>query len=461
MPPELLALIRASGLDAASFGVQVQAVDERAKPWASFNAETDFALASTAKLVTTLCALDLLGPHYRWATRAYAQGPLRQGRLLGDLHVVGGGDVRLSSDDLLRWFARLREQGVADVWGDIVLDGRAFALHEADHVHTPSPAPERLHHQRPHALMLNEGLLRLELQSGKGQTPEVSWTPPLAGLRVVGQFGSKTLPGPDCTASVEPDLLSLAPTLKVKAQWGPACGLREWTLAPMAHDDYAELAVADLWRLAGGRLRGRVRTHRAITAGPGSEARADDADRKALSEHFSPPLSALVHDIHKHSDNLAARHLMLSLAPGFPQRSATLAQARLRVQAWLVRQGLSNGDIEVESGSGLSRQERGKPRALVHLLRQAARAPGGEAFIQSLPQAGVDGTLAQRFTQGPATGRAWLKTGSLNDVRALAGYVRSGSDKWLAVALLVNHGNTGDATQTLDALVQEIARQAS
>jgi serine-type D-Ala-D-Ala carboxypeptidase/endopeptidase (penicillin-binding protein 4) len=145
---------------------------------------------------------------------------------------------------------------------------------------------------------------------------------------------------------------------------------------------------------------------------------------------------------------------MLSLAPGFPLRAATLADARERLAGWLMSQGLDGDDLRVDNGSGLSHAEQGKPRAMVQLLRGAWGSLPGQALLESLPVAGVDGTLAHRMTNGLATGRAFLKTGSLLDTRALAGYVYGASGTIYAMTALVNHPSAAQATPALDRLVE-------
>jgi D-alanyl-D-alanine carboxypeptidase/D-alanyl-D-alanine-endopeptidase (penicillin-binding protein 4) len=139
--------------------------------------------------------------------------------------------------------------------------------------------------------------------------------------------------------------------------------------------------------------------------------------------------------------------------PGHERRDA-----KARVHEWLIGQGLLEGDIRVDLGSGQSREERGKPRAMVQLLRQAWKAEGAQAFVNSLPIAGVDGTLANRMREGSATGQAFLKTGTLSDTRALAGYVRSRSGVVYAVAAIVNHPDAARARSALDAFIGWLAR---
>jgi len=204
--------------------------------------------------------------------------------------------------------------------------------------------------------------------------------------------------------------------------------------------------VAALWAATGGRVRGGV-----VEGGLGSAGAA--ASPAGWASEFIAPLPDLIREMNKTSNNVAARQLLLSLSPTEPV-SGALHDAQERVHAWLRTQGLADGDIRIELGSGQSRAERGKPRAMVQLLAQAWRAAAGKALLASLPIAGVDGTLAHRMRHGAATGQAHLKTGTLSDARALAGYVYARSGRVYAVSAMVNHPAAGRGTPALDAFIE-------
>ena len=457
LPPALQQLVDQCGLPPDCIGLQIQSVVTGARPLANWQAEQTFQLASTAKVVTALAALDLLGPTYRWRTTAYLSGPISNGKLLGDLVIVGGGNALLTSADLLQWFAQMQAHGLREVLGNIVLDHQAFRLQESDFVTTPPPGADRPHHAWPDALTLDQGLLRIAVQGGTPGQPLVDLQPPLAGVRVERALAATGL---GCEVSAQwlpPDPQTAAPRLKLTGQW-PArgCTRRDLVLAPMGHVEFTQRAVAALWRGAGGRLRGQVLAAAAGTPLPGV---ADGLPPVPWLEHQGAALPQVLRDILKTSDNLGARNLMLSLVQGFPQRPATLADAQARVHGWLHGQGLLPGDILVDSGSGLSRLERGRPRAMVHLLRRAWTSRQSASFVQALPVAGVDGTLQHRLARGAATGRAFLKTGTLLDTRALAGYVIGASNKTYALTALVNHPDAARAVPMLDSLVEWVARQ--
>jgi D-alanyl-D-alanine carboxypeptidase/D-alanyl-D-alanine-endopeptidase (penicillin-binding protein 4) len=458
LPAALRERLTETGLAAEGFGLLVQPLDGSA-PVLSWQAGRPFVLASTSKLITSMAALDLLGPGYRWRTRAYLSGPLTNGRLLGDLVIRGGGDASLTSRDLLAWFQQLREQGLQEVWGDIILNREAFSLRPQDLVSTPEPSPDRPHHVRPDALALDAGMVSVAVQSDSGGRANIQVTPPLHDVKLVNALGR----GGACTANATYRDVdgALQPQLQINGQWSARCGAQQIRFAPVSMRDLGLRGIEGLWLQAGGVLRGRVVEHSVSSPVPWQTADALSPAITPFSEHWSVPLSEQLIDMNKRSDNLVARHLMLSLAPDFPNRPATADAAQARVRDWLTRKGVRKEWVGLDTGSGLSRLEKATPQAMVHLLSHAARGPQGKLLLKSLPIAGVDGTLEGRLRGGVAEGQAWLKTGTLLDTRGLAGYVRTRSGRMLGVCLLANHAeNVAAATPALDACVEWAARLA-
>ncbi len=458
LPASLHERLLETGLALEGFGLHVQPLDG-APALLSYQATHPFVLASTSKLITSMAALDLLGPGYRWRTRAYLSGPLTNGRLLGDLVIRGGGDASLTSQDLLAWFQQLREQGLHEVWGDIILNRDAFSLRPQDLVSTPEPTPERPHHVRPDALALDAGVVRVAVQSDSGGRANIQVTPPLHDVQLINALGR----GGACVANaVYRDVQGTPqPQLQINGQWSARCGAQQIKFAPVSMRDLGLRGIEGLWLQAGGVLRGRVVEHSPSSPVPWQSTDVQAVAATPFSEHVSAPLSAQLIDMNKRSDNLIARHLMLSLAPDFPNRAATTDAAQARVREWLTRRGVRKEWVGLDTGSGLSRLEKATPQAMVHLLARAARGPQGKLLLKSLPIAGVDGTLEGRLRGGVAEGQAWLKTGTLLDTRGLAGYVRTRSGRMLGVCLLANHAeHVAAATPALDACVEWAARLA-
>jgi len=454
LPPPVARAIAASGLPPTSFGLYAQEVIGPNIVLA-LNAEQPYTMASTTKIVTSLAALDLLGPYYRWHTSAFTLGTLADGKLAGDLLIVGGGNAQLTSSALAAWFRRMHDQGLREIDGDIVLDRYAFQLRPSDHAGTPLQSAGEPRHVWPDAMTLDEGLISVVIQPARGPRAALSLRPALSDVTLDNRVAT----GGGCTATPRWQAgRDGRATIVVQGHWGAACGTRSVSFVAPPDSGIAARALPAMWAATGGVLRGRVVSAPVVPGvspvplGPDGEALAP------LSFDRSKPLTELVRDINKVSDNVGARNLMLSLSPGFPTRPATLAGAQKIVRLWLRDQGLADDDVEVENGSGLSHSERAKPRAMVQLLRKAWRAEQAQAFFDSLPVAGIDGTLKNRLLGGQAAGQAYLKTGTLNDTRALAGYVHGASGKMYAVALVVNGADPARGRPALDAMVEWLAR---
>jgi len=469
LPAAVAAILGRSGLPAKSFGFEVRPVESGdVAPLLSFHADQPFLLASTAKLVTSLAALDLLGPQHRWRTAAYATAPPRDGRLHGDL-VIAGGPVGLTGNELRRWFLQMREQGLETIFGNIVLADVAL-LHERDPKQAKATEEESAPDAPLDARTYNQGKLVVSVRPAAGERAVVTVKPKPANVLVVNEV----LMGGGCAAWASwkrADEIGSGPPLQlwVRGRWSPDCAAEDiaYVKAPATLRLEPELGaapalpiaaprlVAELWAETGGSLRGTVVERDAAAARP-----RHPHELSALAT----PLGEVLREMNKTSNNEAARSVLLSLAPGgapMPASGAAYAgalkAAQQRIAAWLRGQGLRDGDISVVVGSGQSRAERGKPRALVELLRAAWRSTSSQTLVDSLPIAGVDGTLVHRMTSGAATGRAYLKTGTLSDTRALAGYVRGRSGKIYAVALVVTDPEAARGTPALDALVEWVA----
>jgi D-alanyl-D-alanine carboxypeptidase/D-alanyl-D-alanine-endopeptidase (penicillin-binding protein 4) len=468
LPAAVSAILRSSGLPASSFAFDVRPVDGDGRAsLVAYHAEQPFLLASTTKVVTSLAALDLLGPEHRWRTSAYATGPVVGGRLAGNLVIVGG-TVGLTGSELRRWFAQMRSEGVRTIAGDIVLDDVAL-LHELDPKQAADTAAERAPDAPVDARTYNLGKLLVTVRPGAGDRAVVALKPSPVNVRVVNDVAM----GGGCAAWARwktADEIGSGPPLQlwVRGRWRADCGADD--IAYVAPPEGARFGpelgdsrtqsiaaprmVAELWAEAGGSLQGHV-----VVRDATSRPRASRWSSELLT-----PVGEVLREMNKTSNNEAARSVLLSLAGTGDGtegglRVGALKAAQERMRGWLRGQGLHAGDITVVLGSGQSRAERGKPRALVDLLRNAWHSADSQTLLDSLPIAGVDGTLVHRMTHGAATGQAYLKTGTLSDTRALAGYVRGRSGTVYAVAAIVTHPEARRGLPTLDALIEWLARE--
>lgn len=450
--PNLLSAFERAGIPLQHVSIMAQGVQEDAAPLLAFNEQTPQVLASTTKLLTSLVALDVLGPKFAWQTKAYALGALEAGVLHGDLLIVGGGDARLSSKELVAWFQTLqKKKGLKDIRGNIVVHQGLFQTQAQDHAGTPVPSADNPHHAWPEAFMVDEGVIRVDVSAGV-QGLQLTYRPALDGVVLEQQV---VMSKRRCGAIKQPvevtfDDLSEPPRLKVEGEWAPGCLPKQLSIATRPGSRFTPLAVAAAWRAAGGLLSGAA-YQRVDATGPVIPKKL-----KPLGTLNSPSLDQLLKSMNKVSDNLLARHLMLSWSKGFPSKPATVKEARKRFVQWRQKLGLSAEDVSMDNGSGLSRSERARPSTLTNLLRSAWRGTWGKTLFDSLPIAGEDGTLSNRMTKGVARGNAFLKTGTLSDVRALAGYVRGNSGRIYAVTVLVNDPRADKALHAMDGLIEWI-----
>lgn len=404
------------------------------------------------KLTTTYAALDLLGPGHVWRTRIYTDGPVTDGVLRGNLVLRGSGDPKLVLERLQTLLAQVQAAGVREVRGDIVLDRNVFET--PVHGVPFDDEPLRPYNVQPDGLLLNFKVVIYSFApDAAAGVAQVRHEPPLEGLQVPPQVPLLTGPCADWRTQLQADF---AQPLAVRFAGGyPAlCGLREWPVAFAAPDEHAPRMVHAMWLAAGGRLNGQVR-HGVLPR-----------SAQLLLEAPSLPLHAVIADINKFSNNVMAQQVFLTLSAQ-ADAPASMAASRLRLAQWWRRTFAGTAvaaDVpEWDNGSGLSRSERTSAQALTALLQTAHASPHAQAFVQSLSLAGVDGTMASlqsRLPASPLLGQAWLKTGSLRDVAAVAGYVQGQSGQRHTVVAVINHANANQARPALDALLEWTVRDA-
>ncbi len=400
--------------------------------------------ASLFKLATTYAALDLLGPAWQWTTPVWLHGRLHQGVLEGDLVIKGSGDPKLVLERVWLLLRRVRQLGVREIRGDILLDRSAFAVPEQ------SPADfdgERLrpYNVQPDALLLNYKSVLLNFVPGPPRVDvAVVAEPPLAGVRIDDSVVMSNGLCNDWRAELKAEFDD-ASRIRFSGSYPAACGEKQWPIAYVDPASYNARALRALWLEAGGQLTGQVRDGAApVGVAPSFES-------------LSPPLADVVRDINKYSNNVMAQQLFLTL--GLTQRGiGTPETARDVLRQWLTgRLGDGAADVVIDNGSGLSRQTRMSAHTLAQLLMHAWASPVMPELAASLAVTGRDGTM--RRSLAPA-GRAHLKTGSLRDVAGIAGYVLADNGRRYVLVALINHPNANAARPALDALVQWAAHGA-
>jgi D-alanyl-D-alanine carboxypeptidase/D-alanyl-D-alanine-endopeptidase (penicillin-binding protein 4) len=432
----LPAWLRQGGVPLDQIGLVALPVDGD-RPLLSLNAQRPLNPASTMKLVTSYASLGVLGPGYRWHTGAFLKGRLEGDVLRGDLVLRGGGDPKLVVEDLTGFVAQMRAAGLRDLQGDLVIDDALYDVGE-DSVEHFDGEPSQPYNVRPFALLMNFKATRVVVQPA-AQGPVVTLDPALADVRLeqaLRPARGGCRPGASAI-DVRDGGEAAAPLIRISGAYAPACGEQGVFASVLSHRQFVHAFFKAAWLAAGGQWTGNTRIERG--AGRGAP----------WLDWVSPrTLADVVRDVNKFSNNVMARQLLLQLAVAANRVPATVEAAGQSLVAWLNGQGLVFPELVVENGSGLSRSERISPASLAALLRHAAASPHAELMRTSLPLAGFDGTMKHRLTGDPVAGSAWIKTGSLADVRAIAGYVDAASGRRYAVVLMVN-GPQAERTQGL------------
>ena len=450
LPRELARAFLDQGVPLTHVSAVVQETGAR-RPLFAQQADKPMNPASVMKLVTTFAALDLLGRDHRWRTDAYLGGPLVDGRLDGPLVLKGGGDPKITIEQWEAFMAALRARGLAEVSGGLVLDRTLFRLP----AHDPSAfdaEPMRPYNVGPDALLVNFKSVRFRfLPSPDGTAIDVLAEPPISEVVV----GAKPAPvdGPcgDWRATIGASFAArpAGAVASFAGRYPRDCGERDWNVALLDHPGYVQGMFRTYFAAAGGAYSGAVRD------GPAPAGTVPYATMDSL------PLYEIVRDVNKLSNNVMARQLFLTLALAGSPPPATIEKAREAVRRWAAGRRLPMPELVIENGSGLSRQERLSAGSLARLLDAADASPVREEFASSLAVAALDGTLQRRFQNGSVAGQALLKTGSLEGVRALAGYVIDAQGRRWTVVAMVNHPNASRAQSALDALVGWTYRNAS
>ena len=394
------------------------------------NADTPISLASNTKLFTTAAALSELGPDYRFKTSIIASGVVSRGVLHGDLVVRGGGDPNISGrfhkGDAMAvpraWAAAVRKSGVYRITGDLVVDDRFF---DSLRVAPGWPRGQSLawYAAPVGALSFNDNCVKVVVTGGSraGAGSAARVRPLFNGVRIVNR----------------------SRTVGSRA----AARLRVGRIGPLTF-------------VAGGSIRARTtRARKAVTVGDpglflgyafsyalrsGGVALGGSVRRVTRSEPLRPRKTLLVWQssllesigvANKRSQNLYAEMILKTLgAEKF--KTGSFANGVRAIAKFHRRIGLARGNAFLCDGSGLSRANRARPSAVVHLLDWMFRSPNAAAFRNSLSIAGVDGTLRNRLNNLSCKRRVFAKTGTLATAAALSGYALSRNGRWYAFSVL-------------------------
>ncbi len=446
LPSKVADALKQAGIPQQSVAIYVQAVESKT-PILSHNASKSMNPASVMKLVTTNAALDVLTPSYRWKTEIYREGDLNNGVLNGSLIIKGYGDPSFKAADFWRMLMSLQQAGVKEIKGDLIIDKSYFAKAVGVR-NTFDNEIWRAYNAEPSAFLVN------------GRNTSFKFTASESGVNVSQEFelpevqiiNNMKLTQGACGEwrsrfGYTVKSLENKTIVTFNGTFSPDCGERFLELSVFDDEKYAFYTFRKLWLQLGGKFNGSLKVK--------------DTPIGAIKilEQMSDPLAYVIRDVNKWSNNLMARQLLLTLAAEKIGAPATEANGTEAINTWLASKGLKFNELMIENGSGLSRIERISAEHLGQLLVGAYVSPIMPELLASLPILAQDGTIKKRLNDSPSAARAHLKTGSIDGVSAIAGYVLDANNHRHVLVMMVNHAKAAASRNAQDALIEWVHQQ--
>jgi serine-type D-Ala-D-Ala carboxypeptidase/endopeptidase (penicillin-binding protein 4) len=415
-------------------------VDADARPLFTRLERRPLAPASTFKVLVAVTALQTLGSDYRFTTQFESFDEPHDGTLDGDVFLVGSGDPTLRSDDLRAGVGALVRRGIRHITGSIVADASTFGGREVN----PAWDPDDLQYgyaAGTSALSLDEGTVEFHLvPSTAGAPARIEVRPPNDGVHVLGGVITGYATSLSIDRAAASNTFTFAGRVAVGAEqsfWRPVLDMPRYTAG----------AVRTMLAERGVRVDGEIET------GPAPIVST------VLWQHRSPPVRSILHDMLFQSDNHYAEQLLRAVGARDGGTGTEASGGAVERTVFRTLEAPTEG-LRIVDGSGLAASDRVAPLSLATLLAHEALLPTGGTFIADLPRVGIEGTVRNRDVT-TALGRVRAKSGHIENVNALAGYVQTRSHGRVAFAVLVNdrRADDGPVDAGIDRALDVLARE--
>lgn len=450
LPSKVKQILAKNKVSSKGLSVYIQALDND-RPLLSFNADIPRNPASVMKLITTYTSLGTLGADYRWLIELYTDGNINGDTLNGNLILKGYGYPDFKIADLRQLLQGLRAQGIIHIAGNLVFDNTYFDLGKQDSGAFDG-SPHAYYNAMPDALMYNERLSDFVVQAKSGKA--VIYSPhPARNIQIVNQVKVRNVSCKGKYASPGFSIRSEGNIHKAVFQGtlSSRCGARNYKSVISDPENMLFAGIRNIWIQE---MQGTIQGNQFII-------QVTPKDARLIYGIKSKPVSEVLPLINKKSNNVMARQLFLSIAAKKAGMPATNVKGATAIKSWLFSRGLDFPELVMENGSGLSRIGAISVRHMAEMLIDAYKSSNQQVFLNSLPIMGVDGTLRNRMKHTIVAGQAHMKTGTLSNVRGIAGYVNSTNGSTYVVAILHNDPKARYSTRTAhDELIQWTATQA-
>ena len=473
-------------------------------PLLSHQADIARTPASTMKLVPSFIALDTLGADFVWHTRVYHTGMIIGDTLYGDLVIQGSGDPKMTHERLQQLLYKVQTAGIRHINGDIIVDSSVFKNVTKDPAAFDN-SPLRPYNASPDGFLVNFSSVGIQSYPLDNTRAQLTYIPQLANYQLPSMINMRSAACGQARYSIAPQWQ--AAQLTLNSNLPDSCGEHAFYVAYPDAKDFAARVIASKWQTLGNTLSGKVIAQETPYHANKIANRQKKAPHGLAAIAMSPlpivsypslNLKQQIYDINHFSNNVMTEQVALSIGAykadvykkdthkesaneqgtdtdkllnnqatslyQFDQPTATdYPQALQSINQWW-QTNLTTTPPHLTNGSGLCRDCSISAANLSELLTYAYNQPSFDAYVSSLGIAGVSGTISahsDRLPKSQAIGRAWIKTGTLNNVTSMAGYVKGLSGQDYVVVGLINtdHAlNAYTARTVLDSMLDWTAQ---
>jgi D-alanyl-D-alanine carboxypeptidase/D-alanyl-D-alanine-endopeptidase (penicillin-binding protein 4) len=445
-PPQPVAkLLETYGIPQSAVSIEVREVNAE-QSLLALNSDVPRNPASVIKILTTLAALELLGPTYQWNTHYLIDGKVKGNTLQGNLIMQGGGDPFLTVDRFWSHVLAIRERGIDHIEGNFIIDNTLFTVSPHDRSAFDGKAL-RLYNVGPDAALTNFSATRFVIEPRAGGI-NVFADPPLANLVISNKLAPEN---GQCINRNSGWTMKLTRKdgqihASFSGRYRPKCKAHSVSRSILSNLEYTYQLFRYLWQSMGG----------ALTGGFGVAKVPETAE--LLTTLPSRSLAENIASINKFSNNVMARQLLLTIGSEWSVEDSADTQAAgiEAVYEWLHSAGVDTAGMKIDNGSGLSRTSRISVGQINQLLQIAWNSTWRPEFLASFSLAALDGTMRKRLKKTSLTGRARIKTGLINGVRSMAGYVHAENQRHYIVSMMIDSKkvNYWNGNQVQDALLE-------
>ena len=450
LPRSLEIITDGHQLPDSGYSILVQEID-KTDPLLSINADKPLNPASAIKIITTLAALEELGPAYLWSTEIYALGKIKNGVLNGDLLIKGYGDPYMVTENFWKLLQEIQRHGITQIKGDLVIDDSYFAVVDTDPAKFDNK-PGRAYNVLPNALLVNFMAAYFHFYpADNGKSVVIKSDPELPNLQIQNNLKLSNARCGGFQRGIAINILQGKKKDRVSfdGRYSRNCGHYVMSRTVLNPTTFTFGVFKNLWQQLGGSISGTVRKGLA------------PINQEPLLNWQSRPLGELIRLVNKFSNNVMTRQMLLTLAAQTLGEPGTVENGRQFINEYLQARGIDTSSLNLVNGAGLSRDTRVSARLMADALLYADSIPFMPEFVSSLSIMGMDGTAKNRLRRRIKSGHAHIKTGTIDHVSAIAGFVDAISGKRFVIVGMLNHqdAHRGPGEELMNALVEWTYRQ--